>query len=210
MNEHFLNDLDEFFTCHYDDYNSISALKSFLKDNRDSLREVYTEYDVKYNFKPNEQKYMLCYQKNKELLLSELKQRLEDIYFEFSYREVPLKTRFKWFFYRRLSFGYILQKYLKKYGITEIKDFFKLLTTEKKIWDKILGSKLIPSKRLLIKICLILGTNIDDNLALMNEAGYSYNYKYAFDVVVRYLIEKKTFNPELIEAAFKEYRLRLL
>jgi hypothetical protein len=208
MNENFLNDLDDYFAIMFDDYNLISSLKSYTDDKRDYLINVYTSNSVKYNFKPNENKYKICFHQNKKVLLNELKNQLIDNHFEFSYSDISFKNRIKSFFIKEKQFGLFLRKYLLKYGFTDYINFYKHISINTKVWHNILKSRIIPSKRLIFKICLYLGTNIEDNLALLKNSGYSYNYKIVLDVIVRYLIEKNTFNKDLIELAFKEYKLK--
>ena len=163
--------------------------------------------DVTYNYFPDES-FKLIYQKNKDILLNELKTKLTDTDFEFSYTEIPFKKRLLSFFIKKLRFGLLLKDVLKKYGYYDFDNFYKLISADFFIWKSILKSKLYPSKRFLFKICLYIGINISDNLELFKALKYDYDYRYAFDVVLRYLIEKKVFSRELMKAAFKEYKLK--
>jgi len=210
MNDNFLKDLDDYFSVYYNNYNMISSLKGYTEDKRDFLLNVYTNTDTKYNYKPNENKYRLCFQKNKVELLTELKKIFKDNHFEFSFKELPLKFRIKAFFNKQLQFGFFIKKILIKYGFSDYNNFYELISFKKNIWINILKSRILPSKRLLFKICLFLGTNIEDNLLLLKKASFDYNYRETFDVIVRYLIEKKIFNQSLIALAFNEYNLKPL
>ena len=48
----------------------------------------------------------------------------------------------------------------------------------------------------------------EDNFALMKLCGATYNFEDARDVVVRYLVDYRVYNREMIDSAFDEFRIR--
>ena len=78
------------------------------------------------------------------------------------------------------------------------------------VWNGVLKGKYIPEKPLIYKLTLMLGVSHDDNIRLMRECGCAYDYADARDVVVRYLVDYRIYNREMIEKAFDEYHIRKL
>ena len=84
------------------------------------------------------------------------------------------------------------------------------LGVSEEIWRNVLKSNYIPEKVLIYRLTLALGMSLDDNLELMEVCGVSYDFADARDVIVRYLVDYRIFNPEMIAAAFDEFRIRRL
>ena len=149
----------------------------------------------------------IFYQPKAEQVLAELKEKYVDNNFTFSVRVSPLRLRWKALFRARGLHGALIEKTIAKYG-EDAKALAPRLGLDEKLWADVLKSYYIPEKVLLFKLALLLGMRQDDFNALMQACGAYYNMEDARDVVVSYLIGYRVFNPEMIAAAFDEFRIR--
>ncbi len=205
MNENFIADLNEFFCKHYTNYDFICSMPSYesvtismILKNRNRIEEG--EYAA------NEMR-KLSYQPHPDVVLAEIKERYVDNSFTFSVRVAPLKQRVKALLRFKLLTGGLLTKIIAKYGEDPASLWQKLGVSEE-VWKNVLKSYYIPEKVLLFKVFLLLGMRKEDCSVLLKACGEYYNFEDARDVVVRYLMEYRIFNPEMIGAAFDEFRLR--
>lgn len=207
MSENFLEDLNEYFSKKYEDYDAISTLPSYesvtismvLKNrNRIEEGEVATNEVRK-----------IYYQPQREKVLEECKERYVDNNFTFSVRVSPWKMRFKAFFGVRALHGKLLEGIVVKYGEKPEAMPEKLGITQE-VWKKTLRGWFIPEKVLLYKLGLQLALRKEDFETLMRVCGAYYDFADARDVVVKYLMDYRVFNKDFIDAAFKEFRIRPL
>lgn len=205
MSADFIQDLNEYFSKKYINFDLISTLPSYesvtismvLKNkNRIEEGEIATN-EVRKIF----------YQPKAEQVLAELKEKYVDNNFTFSVRVSPLRLRWKALFRARGLHGALIEKTISKYG-EDAKALAPRLGLDEKLWADVLKSYYIPEKVLLFKLALLLGMRQDDFNALMQACGAYYNMEDARDVVVSYLIGYRVFNSEMIAAAFDEFRIR--
>ena len=180
MSEDFIQDLNEYFSKKYVNFDLISSMPSYesitismVLKNRNRIEEG--EYAA------NEMR-KIAYQPDPAKILAELKERYVDNNFTFSVRVAPLKVR--------------------------LKTIWERLGVSQRLWQKTLRGYYVPEKVLLFKVFLLLGVSLEDSMALMKLCGAYYDFEDARDVVVRYLIDYRVFNRDMIDKAFDEFRIR--
>lgn len=205
MSEDFIHDLNEYFNKKFVNYEMISSMPSYesitismVLKNRNRIEEG--EYAA------NEMR-KIAYQPNPDKVLAELKERYVDNNFTFSVRIAPFKMRIKALFRSKDLPGPFLAKLIKNYGETP-GALWEKVGVSQELWQKTLRGYYVPEKVLLFKIFLLLGVSLEDSLALMKLCGAYYNYEDARDVVVRYLIDYRVFNRDMIDRAFGEFHIR--
>lgn len=205
MSEDFIHDLNEYFNKKFVNYEMISSMPSYesitismVLKNRNRIEEG--EYAA------NEMR-KIAYQPNPDKVLAELKERYVDNNFTFSVRIAPFKMRIKALFRSKDLPGPFLAKLIKNYGETP-EALWEKVGVSQELWQKTLRGYYVPEKVLLFKIFLLLGVSLEDSLALMKLCGAYYNYEDARDVVVRYLIDYRVFNRDMIDRAFDEFHIR--
>ena len=205
MSEDFIHDLNEYFNKKFVNYEMISSMPSYesitismVLKNRNRIEEG--EYAA------NEMR-KIAYQPNPDKVLAELKERYVDNNFTFSVRIAPFKMRIKALFRSKDLPGPFLAKLIKNYGETP-EALWEKVGVSQELWQKTLRGYYVPEKVLLFTIFLLLGVSLEDSLALMKLCGAYYNYEDARDVVVRYLIDYRVFNRDMIDRAFGEFHIR--
>ena len=205
MSEDFIHDLNEYFGKKYVNYEMISSMPSYesmtismVLKNRNRIEEG--EYAA------NEMR-KLAYQPNADKVLAELKERYVDNNFTFSVRVAPLKMRIKALFRSKDLPGPLMAKLIRNYGENP-ETLWEKLGVSQELWQKTLRGYYVPEKVLLFKVFLLLGVSSEDSLALMRLSGAYYNFEDARDVVVRYLMDYRVFNRDMIDKAFDEFHIR--
>lgn len=205
MSEDFIHDLNEYFCKKYANYELISTMPSYesvtismVLKNRNRIEEgEYTANEMR----------KISYQPHPEQILAELKERYVNNNFTFSVRVAPLRMRFKALFRSKDLPGPMVARLIRNYG-EDPETFGEKAGVSAGIWKDMLRGRYIPEKVLLFKIFLLLGVSLEDSLALMKLCGAYYNFEDARDVVVRYLIDYRVFNRDMIDRAFDEFRIR--
>ena len=205
----FLADLDEYIARNYDDYSVISSLRGFRLPSLAGLKRVYALKDTTYNFKPEAAVYRIFYQPNKAELINELKRGYKSFGGVFSFLPIPWKIRLLSFINKKIRLGIYLSGLIKAQGFLP-SVFYEQLGLDSLEWNKILRSKLYPSKRLLFKICLIIGAPWKDMHSLLKKIGADFDLSSLPELVVKYLFERRIFGQSLISAAFYEYNIEPL
>ena len=137
--------------------------------------------------------------------MQELKTRMADKTFSFSFRTIGFFSRI-----RNVFSKYAPHKFLKaildKNAVTA-DDAWGELSIEKEIWDGIVKGKYAPTKNLLLSLALTSHIGIEDINALFVVGDYEWDFAVEKDVVVYYLLQQKVFNKDMIERALKEYKV---
>lgn len=200
----FIHDLDDYFSKKFSDFEMISAVPSYesvtvsmILKNRNRIEEG--EYAA------NEMR-KISYQPDPAKVLAEIKERYVDNTFTFSFRPAPFKGRIAALFGGGTAGKYIA-KLIRNYG-AEPETMWEALGLAQKDWKAILRGFFIPEKTLVYKLTLLLGLSQSDNFELMKECGCYYDFADARDVVVRYLVDYRIYNRDMIGKAFDEYRIR--
>jgi hypothetical protein len=78
------------------------------------------------------------------------------------------------------------------------------------VWLQIRKGKFLPSKNLIFTLALTAHFTVEDTQTLLNVYGYDFEYAYEKDVVIAYLLTKKIFNADMVQAALAEYKIKYL
>ncbi len=205
MSENFIQDLNEYFSKKYANYDLICSVPSYesvtvsmLLKNRNRIEEG--------EIVSNETR-KIAYQPQAEKVLAEVKERYVDNNFTFSVRVAPTKTRMKTMFGITGITGKAVAGTISRYGEDPAKYGEKLGLTED-VWKKVLKGFYIPEKVLIYKMTILLGLSQKDNFDLMKACGYVYDFADARDVVMRYILDYRLFNRDMVRAAFEEFHIR--
>ena len=198
----FIADLDDYFCKTYESYDQICTLQGYKMPKRQTS-EVRNGKTYAYTL-PQEL-LKLDRQENKEKMLVELKEKLSDKTFSFTFYTVGIWQKWKYRkFYKeaKQTFAALLQKY----QVTD-EEVQKLLDIDLVIWKNIVKGKFMPSKNLLLSLCMAAHFSITDTETLLDAFDCAFDYALAKDVVVRYLLEQKVYNEQLRNAALAEYKV---
>ena len=199
----FISDLDGYFCETYANYDKLCILPGYIMPvmQRSEVREDGRTYA--YTLPAETMR--LATQEKKDEILAELKKRMTDMTFSFSFRPygffAKIKNRFS-----KYAFCKNLKKMLGKYGISEA-DAHEGLDVSDEVWKGILKGNFEPTKNLLYSLALTAQLSYDDTCALMRLCGYSFNFADVKDVIISYLLQQKVYNRGMIEAALQEYKV---
>lgn len=201
----FISDLDDYFSKTYASYDQICTLQGYKMPKRQTS-EVRGGKTYAYTLPQDLLK--LDHQENKEKMLVELKEKLSDKTFSFTFYTVSVWQKLKYHnFYKEAKKTFAL--FLQKYQVTE-EEVQNLLEIDLEIWRKIVKGKFMPSKNLLLSLCMAVHFSVTDAETLLEAFDCAFDYALAKDVVVKYLLEQKVYNEELRNAALAEYKVRHL
>ena len=199
----FISDLDGYFCETYANYDKLCILPGYVMPvmQRSEVRKDGRTYA--YTLPAETMR--LATQEKKDEILAELKKRMTDMTFSFSFRPygffAKIKNRFS-----KYAFCKNLKKMLEKYGISEA-DAHEGLDVSDEVWKGILKGNFEPTKNLLYSLALTAQLSYDDTCALMRLCGYSFNFADVKDVIISYLLQQKVYNRGMIEAALQEYKV---
>lgn len=205
MSENFIQDLNEYFSKKYVNFDLISTLPSYESVTISMV--LHNKNRIEEGEVATNEVRKIFYQPHAEQVLAELKERYVDNNFTFSVRVSPLRLRWKALLRMRGLHGALIAKTVRSYG-EDPQTLAPRLGLEEKLWQNVLKSYYIPEKVLLFKLGLLLGMRQEDFNALMKACNAYYDMEDARDVVVKYLMDYRVFNPEMISAAFDEFRIR--
>ncbi len=204
MSDDLIRDLNEYFSKQYTNFDRISSMPSYesvtismVLRNRNRIEEG--------DYASNEMR-KIVYQPQAEKVLAELKERYVDDNFSFSVRVAPWRKRVAALFGKSFT-GHAVKTVVRKYG-EDPASLAGRLGVDEKLWKNVLKGYYIPEKVLLYKLFLLLGMRREDCDTLMKICGVSFSFEDARDVVVRYLIDYRVFNTEMIGRAFDEFHIR--
>ena len=199
----FISDLDGYFCETYANYDKLCILPGYVMPvmQRSEVREDGRTYA--YTLPANTMR--LANQEKKEEILAELKKRMTDITFSFSFRPygafAKLKNRFS-----KYAFCKNFKMMLEKYGVSE-QEALEGLSISEEVWTGILKGKFEPTKNLIYSVALTSQFSYADTSALMGACGDVFNLADVKDVVISYLLQHKVYNRGMIDAALAEYKV---
>lgn len=199
----FIVDLDGYFCETYANYDKLCVLPGYEMPvmQRSEVREDGRTYA--YTLPPETMR--LSKQEKKEEILVELKKRITDTTFSFSFKTCgffgKMKNRFS-----KKSFCKNFKATLGKYGVSET-DALANLTIAEEVWKGILKGNFEPTKNLLYSLALTSQFSYADTCTLMELCGYTFNFADVKDVVISYLLQQKVYNRGMIDAALNEYKV---
>ena len=199
----FIADLDEYFCEKYANYDRLCVLSGYKMPMMQA--STVDEFGRTRAYTLPAETMRLALQENKAELLSQLKSRMTDATFSFSFRPLGLFARIK-NKYSKYGFAKNFKVLLQKYGLSEA-DAGAGLAISQEIWTKICKGSFLPSKNLILSLALTAQLSFEDTeylLALFDEA---FDYTIVKDVVISYLLQGKVYNRGMIDAALAEYKV---
>lgn len=204
MSENLIRDLDEYFAKKYENFDLIASVKSYesvtmsmiLKNqNRIEQGEVASNEMRKIYFQPQAQ-----------AVLGEVKEKYVDNNFSFSVKIAPAKLRLKAKFSRKSIPAATICRVIDKNGFSSA-EFYKQIGFSEKIWQGVVKGKYLPEKNLIYKIALTVGASLDDVNSMLAVCDFAFDFADARDVVMRFLLDYRIYNPDMVAAAFAEYKI---
>ena len=202
----FIADLDAFFCAKYANYDKICILEGYKRPLMQTTK--INEDGSTYSYTLPMDRMKLVHQENKEALLKQLKPRLVDNTFSFSFIPYTFFRRVKKAFSED-SFHKKLRKLFESYNVNA-QEVLQELNLSKEIWNNIRIGKFAATKNLILSIALVAQLSFEDTTELLNISEYEWDYAQQKDVVVTYLLQQKVYNREMIDSALKEYNIENL
>ncbi len=199
----FMDDLDGYFCEKYANYDHICILKGYEMPKMQTTERREDGTDYSYTLPASTMR--LATQKNKDMLLAELKGKLTDTTFSFTFTPVGLWTRVKERFEKR-TFRKLLPVVLARYNATA-EEAGTRLQIDEFTWKRICKGAYHPTKNLIFSLALALSLSLDDTLDLLAVSGFELDYSLVKDTVISYLLAKKVYNAEMVKAALAEYKV---
>ncbi len=202
----FLSDLDEYFCEKYANYDKLCILSGYKMPVMQATR--LDEFGRTYAYTLPAETMRLAKQEKKAELLAELKTRLADKTFSFSFQPIGLFRRIKNRF-SKFAMYKNLRAMLAKYGETPTQAG-ELLDVSPEIWSGICKGKYLPTKNLLYSLALTSQFSLEDLSALLALNGEEFDFATPKDVVMYYLLNHKIYDEGMIAAACAEYKIENL
>ncbi len=199
----FIADLDGYFCERYEGYDKLSVLPGYKMPLMQASEVDDFGRTRTYTLPANTMR--LSKQEKKEEILKELKARMCDLTFSFSFAPQSLLARIKGKFSKYAGYKH-LEKMLAKYDFSDA-DGLESLVIDEEIWRGIRKNKYLPTKNLLLSLALAAHFSFDDTKNLLYLYGYGWDYSVVKDVVIGYLLQQKVYNPAMREAALSEYKV---
>ena len=199
----FIADLDDYFCEKYANYDKLCVLKGYRMP---KMQTTQTRPDGRtYAYTLPADTMRLALQENKAELLKELKSKMHDKSFSFSF--VPLS------FFNRLSNRFSKNGFVKHFKAVlarkklTAEEAGKELNVSPEIWHKICKGSFQPTKNLLLTLALTAHLSLAETELLLACVGYEWDYTTEKDVVITYLLHAKVYNEHMIKAALAEYKI---
>ena len=199
----FIADLDAFFCEKYADYDRICILPGYRMP---VMQATETRADGRtYGYTLPSETMRLALQEQKDELLKTLKSQMVDKTFSFSFQPVGFFSQVRNIF-SKYAFHKNFKKLLKKYNIAEDKAFDGITIAEE-IKTGILKGKYEPTKNLMLSFVFVAQISYEDAQELLAICGETFDFTEVKDVVLSYLLRNKVYNPAMVEAALREYKI---
>ena len=201
--QNFIAELDEYFCETYANYDKLCVLPGYKMPMMQASTVDEFGRTRAYTLPANTMR--LALQEKKEELLADLKPRLVDTTFSFSFRPLGLFTALVNRFSKQ-GFPKYLKQLLQKYGLNE-QTALEELNVDEEIWKKICKGQFMPTKNLIFSLALTAQLSFDDTEEMLVFCGEDFDYTYPKDVVISYLLSTKTYAPAMVERALAEYHV---
>ena len=203
MSYDFIADLDGYFCEKYANYDKLCVLPGYKMPLMQASEVDAFGRTRAYTLPADTMR--LALQEKKEELLSQLKAKMADVTFSFSFQPMNIFDRFS-SNYSKYGFTKNFKKMLAKYGIDEKEALTHLDITEE-IWNNICKGKFLPTKNLIFSFALTSQLSFEDTEELLAYCYDEFDYAIVKDVVVSYLLHNKVYNPTMIHEALAEYKV---
>lgn len=203
MTYDFIADLDEYFCEKYANYDKLCVLNGYKMPLMQASEVDEFGRTRAYTLPANMMR--LALQENKRDLLAQLKSKMTDVTFSFSFEPISffasLKSKFS-----KYGFTKNFKRMLAKYGIDE-KEAAENLDVDEEIWKNICRGKFQPSKNLIFSLALTAQFSFDDTEELLAYCNQEFDFTIVKDVVISYLLYNKVYSPVMIQEALEEYKV---
>ena len=199
----FIADLDGYFCETYANYDKLCIIPGYVMPMMQ--RSEVREDGRTYAYTLPAETMRLANQEKKAEILAELKNRLTDTTFSFSFRPVGKFERIRNKF-SKFAFYKALKEMLAKYGIS-FAEAKEQLDVADEVWKGIEKGEFEPTQNLLYSLALTAQFSYDGTCALMLLCGYEFDYEKPKDVVIAYLLMNKVYDRGMIDAALSEYKV---
>ncbi len=199
----FITDLDGYFCEKYANYDKLCVLPGYKMPMMQASK--IDEFGRTRTYTLPADTMRLATQEKKDELLKELKTRLTDLTFSFSFQPLSFFGRVR---NKCSKYGFTknFKKILEKYGLDE-QGVGEALSVSPEIWHAIWKGKFLPTKNLVISIALTAHLSMEDLNAMLALLYEELDYAIPKDVVVSYLVTRKVYNPTMVQRAFDEYHV---
>lgn len=199
----FIVDLDGYFCEKHANYDKLCVLPGYKMPMMQASKTDEFGRTKTYTLPADTMR--LSEQEKKDELLKELKPRLTDLTFSFSFEPMGFFSRVK---NKCSKYGFTknFKKILAKYALDE-QSVGEALSVDPAIWHAIWKGKFLPTKNLIFSIALTAHLSMEDLKAMLALLCEDLDYSVPKDVVVSYLVTRKVYNPAMIQRAFEEYHV---
>ncbi|MBQ2740229.1 MAG: hypothetical protein IJF39_01235 [Clostridia bacterium] len=203
MKFEFIEDLDGYFCEKYANYDKICILPGYRMP---KMQETTVDaFGRKYSYTLPAETMRLAKQEKCSSLLVELKSRMTDKNFSFSFRPLGFFQRISDVFSKD-SFQKTLKAVCGHHNADPI-SVVDGLEINPAVWKRILSGEFYPSKPLVLALGLSAHFTYQETKALLRSCGYDFQFEDVSDTVISYLLLKEIYNKEMVQAAFAEYKL---
>ena len=201
--DEFVLQLDEYFCEKHANYDKLCLLPGYKMPLMQASEIRADGRTYAYTLPP--ETMSLSRQEKKAEILAELKKRIADVTFSFSFRPTGFFKRIKNLFSKYAPHKQ-LNAFLEKYNLSD-QDVLQGLNVTAEIWKGIRKNKFIPTKNMIFSLAFVGQFSCEDVRILLQLCGYDFDYTYVKDVVVSFLLKEKVFNSTMIERALAEYKV---
>lgn len=199
----FIADLDNYFCEKYANYDKLCILPGYKMPMMQASR--VDDFGRTQTYTLPSSTLRLATQAKKAELLAELKKRMTDTTFSFSFKPYGLFRRIANKF-SKFAVHKSLNALLTQYDLTDETVLSELEISEE-IWHKMKKGAFEPTKNFIYSLALVGHFSYEDTKNLMLLCNEEFDYAIVKDVVMAYLLEQRVYNDGMIKAACDEYKV---
>lgn len=199
----FIADLDAYFCEKYANYDKLCILPGYKMPMMQGSR--VDEFGRTKTYTLPASTMRLAKQEKKVEILAELKKRMGDTTFSFSFKPLGFFSKLRCKFSKYAPHKN-LNALLVKNDISDETVLSELEISEE-IWRKMKKGAFVPTKNFIYSLAIIGHISMEDTSALMLLCDYEFDYANVKDVVISYLLEQRVYNRGMIDSALAEYKI---
>ena len=203
MKFEFINDLNEYFCEKYANYDKLCILSKYVMPKMQTTR--VDAFGRPYSYTLPASTMALSNQANKAELLAELKEKIYDKNFSFSFKPLSLIWRIEQKF-SKVTFVKTLGVIAARHNV-DVKALANELDIQPIVWKKILKGVFYPSKALVFALGISAHFSYREVKELLLVCGYEFDFTSVTDVVLSYLLVNGIYNSAMVDAALEEFNI---